>query len=130
MLRTFTSFDTSTIEYDVMQHIYSTDLHLREVEQNICVFEFDAVTFAHALMSLGQNGNRFGYDLSLYPNTVIYLFNNSTTAINGLIVVDKGSSDFKKRISEDLGFRGSNSLFIYGSIITDLLGVNYSNSSK
>ncbi|BDI16819.1 hypothetical protein ANSO36C_26210 [Nostoc cf. commune SO-36] len=103
MLRTFVYFDASTIDYEVLQQIYSTNSQLQEVEQNICVFEFDAITFAHALMLLGQNGNRFGYDLSLYLSTVVYFFNNSTTSVNGLIIVDQGSSDFKKRISEDLG---------------------------
>ncbi|MEH2048939.1 hypothetical protein [Nostoc sp.] len=103
MLRTFVYFDASTIDFDVMQQIHSTNSQLQQVEQNICVFEFDAIIFAHVLMLLGQNGNRFGYDLSLYLSTVVYFFNKSTTAINGLIVVDQGSTEFKKRISEDLG---------------------------
>jgi hypothetical protein len=115
MLRTFVSFDASTIDLDLMQEIYSTNTNLQSIEQNICVFEFDSITFAHALMLLGQNGNRFGYDLSLYLNTVIYFFNNSTTAVTGLIVIDKGSSDFKKRISEDLGVAIS-SLFMVQSL--------------
>lgn len=115
MLRTFVSFDASTIESDLMQEIYSINTNLQSIEQNICVFEFDSVIFAHALMLLGQNRNRFGYDLSLYLNTVIYFFNNSTTAVNGLIVIDKGSSDFKKRISEDLGVAIS-SLFMVQSL--------------
>ena len=103
MLRTFIAFDLSTIDFDVLQRIYSANTQLQPVEQNICVFEFDAITFTHALMLLGQNGNRFGYDLSLYLNTVVYFFNNSTVSINGLIVINQGSSDFKKRLSEDLG---------------------------
>ena len=96
MLRTFVSFDASTIDFDLMHAMLSTNTSLQSVEQNICVFEFDFITFAHALMLLGQNGNRFGYDLSLYLSTVVFFLNGSTTAVNGLIIIDEGSSEFKK----------------------------------
>jgi hypothetical protein len=115
MLRTFISFDASTIGFDLMQEIHSTNTNLQLIDQNICIFEFDSITFAHALLLLGKNGNRFGYDLSFYLTTVVYFFNNSATASRGLIVIDKGSSDFKKRISEDLGVAIS-SLFMVQSL--------------
>lgn len=103
MLRTFVSFDPSTIDFDVLQQIYSTNNQLREVEQNICVFEFDSITFTHVLMLLGQNQDRFGFNLFLYINTVVPLFNDSTISANGFIVIGQGSTEFKKRLSEDLG---------------------------
>jgi hypothetical protein len=103
MRRTFIHFDLSTIDIDVLQEINSVNNQLQQIEQNIFTFEFDAIIFTHALMLLGQNKNRFGYDLSLYLNTVVFFFDNSIASVNGLIVIDQGSSDFKKRMSEDLG---------------------------
>jgi len=103
MLRTFVSFDSSTINFDTLQQIYTTNNQLQQVEQNLCIFEFDAITFTHVLMLLGQNQDRFGYNLFLYINTVVPLFNGSSISINGFIIIGQGSSEFKKRLSEDLG---------------------------
>lgn len=113
MRRTFIHFDTSTIHSDIINQIDSTNNLLLNIDQNIRAFDFDATAFAHALMLMGQNKNRFGYDLSLYLNTAVYFFRNSRTA-SGLLVIDSGSSDFKKRMSEDMGVAIS-SLFMVHS---------------
>lgn len=115
MVRTFVYFDTSTIDISLMHQIYSTNSQLRPIEQNIYIFEFDAIVFTHALMLLGQNSNRFGYDLSLYLNTVVKFFGKTSASLSGLIVIDEGSTDFRKRISEDLGV-GISSLFMVQSL--------------
>jgi len=114
-MKIFVHFDSSTIAPSILMQMYINNNQLQEIEKNIYIFEFDPIVFTHALMLLGQNKNRFGFDLSLYLNTVIYLFNNSFTALNGLIIINNGSTDFKRRISEDLGV-GISSLFMVKSL--------------
>jgi len=100
--------DTETIPESVIQNI-NNNKKFKSLSENIYIFEYDDVVFTHALMLLGRNSNRFGYDLQDYLNNVI--FRLGKTPNNPHITIDFGSSDFKRRASEDFGV-GLSSLFM------------------
>ncbi len=112
MIKTFVNLDSTTISTALHNQIKTSNPLLSLVEGNLYLFEFSDVVFTHALLLMGQNPNRFGYDLSHYINSTIFFFKNLNTS--PFIVLATGSSDFKRRASEDLGV-GLSSLFMVKS---------------
>lgn len=112
MIKTFINLDSTTITPALHNQIRTSNSFLSTVEGNLYLFEFSDVVFSHALLLMGQNPNRFGYDLSHYINSTIFFFKNLNAS--PFIVLATGSSDFKRRASEDLGV-GLSSLFMVKS---------------
>lgn len=112
MTKTFIYLDGETIKDNLKNQISANNNSLKLVENNLYLFEFDDVVFAHALLLMGQHPNRFGYDLSHYISSAVYFFKKLNT--DGFIQLAIGSSDFKRRAAEDLGVSVS-SLFMVQS---------------
>lgn len=112
MAKTFVRLDEETISPDLRARILSNNGNLRQVERNVYLFEFDDDVFTHAVLLMGRYPNRFGYDLSLYLHSACCLLRGLNT--DGFIVLDRGTTDFKRRASEDLGIAIS-SLFMVHS---------------
>ena len=109
MIRTFLQLDQATIDDAVEQRIRSNHADFTQVASNVNLVAFDPLVFGHASLLLGQHPNRFGYDLSMYLSTLDLFFQR--TGQGGLLTLGSGSSDFKRRMSEDIGV-GLASLFM------------------
>ena len=71
-----------------------------DVHEDCFQYGFDSITLDHALLLLGQNKSRFGFDLWPYLHSAHGLFGRIA---DGFVVMPSGSPDFKRRYSEDLG---------------------------
>jgi len=87
-------------EEDVSQIMNSSPIKTVESEEDCYLFEFEAVVLDHALLLLGENPSRFGFDLWHYLLSAHGYFGRT---VDGLLLMADGSSDFKRRFSEDLG---------------------------
>ncbi len=112
MIRTFVHLDNATIDSRLEQQIRSNHAGLTRIDGNVNITAFDSLTFGHASLLLGQHPNRFGYDLSMYLSTLRLFFQR--TGQGGFLTLASGSSDFKRRMSEDIGV-GLASLFMVRS---------------
>ena len=100
--KTVIRFDDDSLPMNKMQIILNNNSNLKALDSKskIYSFEFDDNAFLHASLLLGQNPQRFGYDLSYYLHFLPSIFKNIKS---DYIVLDFGSADFKRRASEDLG---------------------------
>lgn len=71
-----------------------------DVPEDCFQYGFDSITLDHALLLLGENKSRFGFDLWHYLHSAHGLFGHIA---DGFVVMPNGSPDFKRRYSEDLG---------------------------
>ncbi len=101
MIRTFVHLDSATIGSALESQIRSTNTGLAPVDCNIYLATFNPIVFGHASLLLGKNPNRFGYDLSTYLATLELFFRRKPQ--EGFLTINSGSSDFKKRLAEDIG---------------------------
>lgn len=70
--------------------------------ENLRSLLVDPATFAHALLLLGDNPQRFTTDLSLYLSTLRTFFERSD-AKGGICIPPSANTDARRRLSEDLG---------------------------
>jgi len=89
----------------------NNSLNIIDSNNNVYMFEFDDVEFAHATLLLGKDSQRFGYNLDYYLTCVLKILGHIE---RDYIVLDFGPDDFKRRASEDLGV-GLASLFMVKS---------------
>lgn len=85
---------------DIAAIINSSPVSTVDSGENCFQFSFPAVVLDHALLLLGGNNSRFGFDLWHYLYSARGFF--SQTA-DGLLVMPDSTPDFKRRYSEDLG---------------------------
>lgn len=71
-----------------------------DVPEDCYQYGFESITLDHALLLLGENKSRFGFDLWHYLHSAHGLFGHIA---DGFVVMPNGSPDFKRRYSEDLG---------------------------
>lgn len=101
MLNTYVRFDATSVPSIVLNQNVSTCAALRPVVEHDYILELDPGRFTHAHLVLGENPNRFGADLAPHLVTVIDFFEKSPKS--RFITLNFGTSDFKRRHSEDLG---------------------------
>lgn len=77
------------------QHVTLVDL-----PEDCFQYTFESIALDHALLLLGENKSRFGFDLWHYVQSAHGLFGHIS---DGFVVMPNGSPDFKRRFSEDLG---------------------------
>ena len=119
--KTMVRLDNDTIDSQVIQNVLTTNQKLSAIDRHIFMFEFDDTVFTHTLMLLGRNSNRFGYDLQYYLNSIGLISKNLPSEY---LTLDIGSSDFKRKASEDFGV-GFSSLFMVESF-----GISWQNISQ
>lgn len=83
-----------------------------DVPDDCFQFHFEPISLDHALLLLGDNNSRFGFDLWHYLHSAYGLFSRIS---DGFVVMPNGSPDFKRRYSEDLGV-AIGSLFLANAI--------------
>ena len=101
MLNTYVRFDSSSVPHDVLNHLVPSCGALHHVVEHDYLMSLDPARFTHAHLVLGSNPNRYGADLSPHLVTVIDFFSKAPKS--KFISLNFGTSDFKRRHSEDLG---------------------------
>jgi len=101
MPNTYVRFDSSSVPPQVLNSLVPSCESLAHVVEHDYLLSLDPARFTHAHLVLGSNPNRFGADLSPHLVTVIDFFSKAPKS--NFITLNFGTSDFKRRHSEDLG---------------------------
>jgi len=101
MMKVLFQFDPNTVPGAIQAQIVASNTGLAELEPGLQRYQFEAITFLHAWQLMGTSPQRFGNDISQY---LIGAYNFSLWAPKTEFVqLDFGGSDFKRRVSEDMG---------------------------
>lgn len=118
MLNTYVRFDSSSVPPQVLNSLVPSCVSLAHVAEHDYLLSLDPARFTHAHLVLGSNPNRFGADLSPHLVTVIDFFSKAPKS--NFITLNFGTSDFKRRHSEDLGVAMASLLMV------DLFDIDWS----
>ena len=93
--------DSTSNNPNLASNIIPTISTIKKVVGDDYLLSVNPSVFVHAHMLLGGHPTRYGMDLSHYLTGIIDYFNRQTD--KRTITLDFGSTDFKRRISEDMG---------------------------
>lgn len=95
---------------------FSKGTRVTDVDRTADLYSFDfaPVVLDHALLLLGGNNSKFGFDLWHYLHSASGFFGQTP---DGFVVMPNSTPDFKRRFSEDLG------VAIGSLLLVDALGV-------
>lgn len=99
-MKSLLRFDAKSITPTVISQLTAANTAIRLVDDDVYLYEYDAAVLSHALLLLGQNPVRFGYDISHYLTSAALFYSRRSTAQR--VSIDFGPSDFKKRMAEDV----------------------------
>lgn len=85
---------------DFLAMTTATQVHSIDAPEDCFQFSFERICLDHAMLLLGENKSRFGFDLWHYLHSAHGFFGRIS---DGFVVMPNGTPDFKKRYSEDLG---------------------------
>jgi hypothetical protein len=77
-----------------------TSIAIVDAEESCFQYRFESISLDHALLLLGTNKSRFGFDLRHYIRSAHGFFAETDL---GFVVMPDSTPDFKRRFSEDLG---------------------------
>lgn len=100
-MRVYFRFCEGLVPDALKAQVITRNTALRQFDATLFALDFDPTVFTHALQLLGQSSTRFGNDLSPYLACVHNFFERAPEA--EVLSLAYGTSDFKKRMSEDLG---------------------------
>jgi len=90
-------FDNGSVDAALKNQVITADCSLTGLDADLFVLQFNPFVFTHAWQLLGKSSTRFGNDLSPYLACTHDFFTRS--AQTGLLSLQFGTSDFKKRIA-------------------------------
>ncbi len=100
-MKIYLKLDSRSINATALGAITTRNSKLSSVEDEVFLYTFDPVVFTHGWELLGSSPLRYGTDLTPYLANTISHFRRIAGAI--YLYLDFGDSDFKKKLSEDLG---------------------------
>ena len=124
MRKMMVRLDKNTIPSALLNEIENQNPNLNNLVNDIYEFEFNENEFLHASLILSNNQTNFGYNIGYYLQSAYYILQGLTPPPDQYIILDIGSTDFKKRAAEDFGV-GISSLFMHKSF-----GINWQNISQ
>ena len=101
-MKVYFRFDKNSVPEKLMKSIITNNKLLTLLDNELFSFKFEPLEFLHAWQLLGNSSTRYGNDLSQYIPSVCDFFNKKRVNQNELLSLNFGTTDFKKRMSEDL----------------------------
>lgn len=99
-MKIYFKIDKASVPEDIRMQISGANRNLSSIDDDIFAFSFDPIVFTHAWQLLASSPTRFGNDLSPYLACTNDFFLRSGSS--EVLCLTMGTTDFKKRMSEDL----------------------------
>lgn len=111
-MKTLLRFDARSVASTVISQVLAANPAIRQVDDDVYLYEYAPMVLSNALLLLGQNPVRFGYDISHYLASAALFYSRQNAPQR--VAIDFGPSDFKKRMAEDIAIAQS-SIFMTAS---------------